>query len=261
MPSRHPAEAAGRALASLDTPRVWSFIVTLFGDLAQAEDDHLDGFVLTRLTEALGIRPEAMRVALHRLRQEDWIRSIKSGRTARHTLTPHGRSLSIAASRVIYARPDEMPQDWIALLVASADKEMRASLVSAGFVPVMPRFFVGHAGLTPPAGAVLMAGRNAAPWLAEEACPPEVGEEFASLADRLHHVALALDAPPIASALDRAVLRGQVVHHWRRLVLRHPYLPPALTGPDWPAHRCRAAMTTVLDRLPRPSLVELAAEC
>ncbi len=68
-------------LTALPTPRVWSMMVTIFGDLAQAPRDRIDGPLLTRLTDGMGIKPEAVRVALHRLRNEDWITSVKSGRT------------------------------------------------------------------------------------------------------------------------------------------------------------------------------------
>ena len=56
------------ALGGDDMPRVWSLIVTVFGDLAQRNGDEIAGPVLGEILAPVGVRPEAMRVALHRLR-------------------------------------------------------------------------------------------------------------------------------------------------------------------------------------------------
>ena len=55
-------------------PRVWSLLVTVFGDLAQ-DGSALPGTVLGEIMSRVGIKPEAMRVALHRLRKDGWIES------------------------------------------------------------------------------------------------------------------------------------------------------------------------------------------
>ena len=63
-----------------DPPRVWSFIVTIFGDLAREDDRYISSRTLNRLTAEIRVKPEATRVALHRLRKEDWLESAKFGR-------------------------------------------------------------------------------------------------------------------------------------------------------------------------------------
>jgi len=55
-------------LAAGDRNRVWSLVVTIFGDLAQGTGDTLSMQTLARITEPLGVKPEALRVALHRLK-------------------------------------------------------------------------------------------------------------------------------------------------------------------------------------------------
>ena len=52
-----------------DPPRVWSFIVTSFGDLTREDDRYISSRTLNRLTAEIGVKPEATRVALHRLRK------------------------------------------------------------------------------------------------------------------------------------------------------------------------------------------------
>ena len=55
------------------TPRVWSLIVTIFGDLARESGMSLSGTALSRMTARVDVRAEATRVALHRLRRDGWI--------------------------------------------------------------------------------------------------------------------------------------------------------------------------------------------
>ncbi len=247
-------------LTALPTPRVWSMLVTIFGDLAQAPRDRIDGPLLTRLTDGMGIRPEAVRVALHRLRNEDWITSVKSGRTSSHALTPRGRGESEAAARLIYARTDDLPADWQIVLTESSETDLRAAMQGAGFAQLMPRVFVAHTGVLPPQDTVAIKGGPLPAWLVQQVVPAELTAEFSELLGVLSRVSAAMDRNPASDPLTVAVLRCLVVHHWRRPVLRHPYLPPALTGRDWPGHLCRAEVATLLSRLPRPSLPELQSE-
>ena len=63
--------------------RVWSVIVTLMGDLTVmgtpgADASGVSGQALGKVMAALGIRPEATRVALHRLRKDGWIESTRT---------------------------------------------------------------------------------------------------------------------------------------------------------------------------------------
>src|SRR6056297_83501 len=91
------------ALLGGDTPRVWSLLVTMFGDLALSPDARLSGACVNALTAAIGIKPEATRVALYRLRKEGWIESYRAGRQSKYALTAYGRSETLAARPRVYA--------------------------------------------------------------------------------------------------------------------------------------------------------------
>lgn len=235
-------------------------LVTIFGDLAQAPQDRIDGPLLTRLTDGMGIKPEAVRVALHRLRNEDWITSVKSGRTSSHALTPRGRRESEAAARLIYARLEELPSDWQLVLTESNETEQRTMMQEAGFLQLTARVFVAHGTRRPPDNTLAMTGGVAPGWLKAQLMPEELGAQFRALLDILGQVSVAMDRQGPDDPVSVALLRCLIVHHWRRLVLRHPHLPPALTGADWPGHLCRVAVVSLLDRLPRPSLADLRTD-
>ena len=108
-----PVADAVSALAALDGQRVWSLLVSVFGDLACGKGEAIDGPVLSAIMAALDIRPEATRVALHRLRNDGWLTSEKLGRTSRHYLTDHGLEQSAAASPRIYGSPDQTRKEWV----------------------------------------------------------------------------------------------------------------------------------------------------
>lgn len=243
-------------LTALPTPRVWSMLVTIFGDLAQAPGDVIDGPVLTRLTAGMGIKPEAVRVALHRLRNDDWIVSEKSGRTAIHALTPFGRNQSAGASSVIYGAPRDMPKGWQLALTQTNTSAQRDKMQKAGFTQLIPRVFFASTHSTPPKDAVSLSGTVAPDWLYAEIVPREVTGQYSELLTLFQNVSQALPEG-LSDPAQVAILRCLIVHHWRRIVLRHPYLPPDLTGADWPGHLCRHKVTSLLARLPRPALSDL----
>ena len=51
-----PLSDAVEALATLNNQRVWSLLVTVFGDLAQNDGDVIEGPVLSALMLDMGIR-------------------------------------------------------------------------------------------------------------------------------------------------------------------------------------------------------------
>ena len=96
-------KSLARHLNGGQPPRVWSLLVTIFGELAQDQNAEISGQTLRDLLDVIGVRPEAMRVALHRLRNEGWIDSRKTGRRSDYFLTPLGLTESMAASPLIYS--------------------------------------------------------------------------------------------------------------------------------------------------------------
>ena len=60
--------------------KVWSLIVTLMGDRLRLNAGAIQNRDLTAILGLLGITPQAIRVAVHRLRRDAWIVTEKSGR-------------------------------------------------------------------------------------------------------------------------------------------------------------------------------------
>lgn len=249
---------AAEALKALGPPRLWSMLVTIFGDLARAPQDRIDGPVLTRLTAGMDLKPQAVRVALHRLRNDGWITSEKHGRTASYALTESGRAQSQTASHRIYAPPAQEDIGWQLVVTEVSDADVRQQMEAAGFAQLMPRVFCGSAAMQVPEHAMVFDGGAAPAWLRNQIVPQDLTAAYAQLHDALEQVAASLRGRAPDTMVERAILRCLIVHHWRRLMLRHPDLPQSLMGADWPGHLCRARVTDLLALLPRPPLNALA---
>lgn len=244
------------ALLALGGQRVWSLMVTLFGDLAQAQDSAIDGPVLSDVMAAMDIRPEAVRVALHRLRNDGWIVSRKHGRTRRHALTPTSRQETLKASARIYASPAMQDTDWQLALLEDATSIPKEEMAKAGFTPLLPRVYLGSAQATAPEAALVLRGGTTPDWLQQQIAPQMLETEYRALLPVLQAAEKSLPAGAL-NPLQIATLRCLIVHNWRRIVLRHPTLPPALLPPDWAGYKCHALVDTLLKRFPRPPLVHI----
>lgn len=253
MPSELDFTQATAGLRTLGGQRVWSLMVSLFGDLAQDEGQAIDGPVLSAMMALLQVKPEATRVALHRLRNDGWIASQKSGRISRHSLTAQGRAETVAASPRIYADPDSGPADWQLILLEKPGR----NLEQLGFVQVQPRLYVGGGDLHPPDGAMPLTAETAPDWLKAQAAPEDLRVPYTALLATLETLESALPRDTRLSPLETAVLRGLIVHNWRRLVLKHPALPQPLIAQDWPGRRCHHHIAALLTRFPRPALSEI----
>lgn len=246
-----PTDAYSQAIHSLSDLgplRVWSLLVTVFGDLAP--DGPLDGPTLSSIMGEIGIKPEASRVALHRLRSDGWVGSEKIGRTSLHRLTPKGQSDSDAARGRIYGQAHEAEA---VMILTSAPVELDPTQ----FAQIAPRVFVCGPLAAIPADAMQLVPQSLPPWLGAQIETEAMRDAYKSLHAVLTDIVEELEDG--LSPLQTAALRVLIVHAWRRLTLRHPDLPRAAHSPDWRGHDCRVLVSDLLTRFPRPDLDTIKA--
>ncbi|KIN74356.1 PaaX family transcriptional regulator C-terminal domain-containing protein [Sulfitobacter guttiformis] len=244
-----PYQQTKAALLALGGQRVWSLMVTLFGDLAQAEGSMIDGPVLSAIMAEMDVRPEAVRVALHRLRNDGWIASEKHGRTGRHALTSTSRKETTLASARIYADPLPPNGEWT--LALSEDVGDEVGMAQHGFMPLLPRVYLGTGPA--PKNTLALRGGAVPNWLRGEVAPLMLEPEYAALLPALQQVHDVLEESTL-TPLQTAVLRCLLVHNWRRIVLRHVALPRDLLPDAWSGHACHTLVDTLLKRFPRPAI-------
>jgi phenylacetic acid degradation operon negative regulatory protein len=242
------------ALLALGKQQVWSLMASLFGDLAQAEGSTIDGPVLSAIMKEMDVRPEAVRVALYRLRNDGWIISEKFGRTGRHGLTAASRTETLRASARIYASPSAQEDGW--QLILTQDSEALEEMERQGFAALLPRVYLAGAHVAAPEDTLVLAGSDVPGWLRAQLAPLMLEAEYEAL---LPHVKQAHDRlrGGTLSPLQTAVLRCLLVHNWRRIILRHPALPRGLLPDSWAGHECHLLVDALLTRFPRPAIEDI----
>lgn len=228
--------------------RVWSVIVSIMGDMARGPGDVVSGTTLGVLMGALGIRPEATRVALHRLRKDGWITSQRAGRGSLYSLTDHGRTQTNAVADRIYGPglPGPVQLHMAVSLLAPDRQGCEQALMAQGFTELTPGVFLGPNHPINTEGLVLFS--DSAPTLPDNILqlllPDAVRMEarcFAKALDGARNLVHADLAP-----LSRAALRLLILHRWRRIALRLPPLP--LTA-LWPNAQLRTEVQMQLKKL------------
>ena len=237
--------------------RVWSVIITLMGDLTvmgtpDADSAGVSGQALGKVMAALGIRPDATRVALHRLRKDGWIESTRHGRRSVYHLTQDGLAQTKAVAKRIYGPARAAPKQWHLLVLPphAEDDGCFDTLIAEGFSELMPGVFLGTSApqATPDALHLSDPKADLPNWVITTLAPPKLqmdSDQLRKTIEQLPHDILH-DLP----ALDRAALRLVLLHEWRRIALRLPDLPVESLCPDLQVRSMVQGVLTALGPLP-----------
>lgn len=246
------------ALADREQIKVWSVIVSIFGDLAQNSSDEISGPYLSAITERIGIRPEAMRVAIHRLRKDNWIESRKVGRVSQYRLSPFGHAESKAASPRIYGKlsaGQPLSKDkWHLILLPPGTTHQT---ITPNQIEISQSVVLGHGPITNLSAdnlSVLFEKLEAPLWVREAILPEPLRSAYEAFFTVLTYIRETLHNPHQLSEIDALVLRVLIVHNWRRLLLRHSEAVDAFFPEGWIGNECRALVIAILDELPRADL-------
>ncbi|MEM9797836.1 MAG: PaaX family transcriptional regulator C-terminal domain-containing protein [Pseudomonadota bacterium] len=231
--------------------RTWSVLVAVFGDLAPAKGDALSGTALREILRMIGIRPEALRVALHRLRKDDWIESERIGRQSTHRLSAKGRRETARATPLIYATGPRAERTFLYLSPPGRN--------GIGFA-VAPQLALGCERVVPP-DVIACAPPQMPDWITALVCPPDLLDATADLSARFSELLINLSRRSQAlTAVERAALRVLAVQGWRRVVLKLPALSDDAFPPDWRGAACREGLAAILSSVPRPDIAEIEAD-
>lgn len=233
------------------TPRVWSLLVTVFGELAQDEGAKISGTLLGSLTALLGIKPEAMRVALHRLRKDGWIESERDGRKRLHQLTEWGRAQSADATPRIYDLADVRSPVFLVICEAktagNVATQSEAWITSQIVVTTRPALYKN-------AFITQLQPEDLPDWMRQKIIGRATQDQATALLEQMRATHPQADG---LSNLEIAALRILIVHSWRRIILRTPALPDFVFPNLWAGPACRARVAHCLNQLPAQSLGDL----
>ena len=214
--------------------RVWSLIVTFFGDAVNPRGRRVALSVLQDAMALLNVEAGAVRTALSRLAKDGWVERARDGRLSFYQLSPQGRFAFDEATRRIYSPgPPDWRGEWtIAITDADHADRMRAH----GFVPLGGPAWIkaGEEPGEPPQDVLVIRGHGTAfpPGLIRLWEPETLARQYDTfIADWLGF------DPANLSPAQAMAARTLLIHDWRRLVLRDPHLPAALLPDDWPGSR------------------------
>jgi len=216
-------------------PRIWSLVITVFGDCVQHRGGRVATARLSRLLGRIGVETGALRTALSRLSRDGWVEGRKSGRTSSYVLTERGLDAFVSASARIYAAPPAMPvRAWV------FDSPPVPGALAAAGGSLRP------APVSDAADGFRITGEIAAQsapavWAA---LPPAHETALHRLGEDLIAQELVSDVP-----LDAAAARMLLVHRWRRLILRWPDVPAEFLPDDFRPRDLHRAMASAYARL------------
>ncbi|WP_435230523.1 PaaX family transcriptional regulator C-terminal domain-containing protein [Pseudopelagicola sp. nBUS_20] len=239
--------------------RVWSLVITILGDLCQKPEDFITGRALGHLVARLGVNNQALRVALHRLRRDGWIRTERDGRSSNYYLSNQGQTMVVSVRNRIYQSnpPKKIP---IYLIVAppsvSATDFANTLPESACNLSTRIALFSGDTTLPPNYLQIPLEANPVPDWITEIIAPSALQSEFCILQKAIRTV-LSEQVP--TTIVDRTILRLIILHHWRRLILRQSLLADILLPDQWPGAMARRQVSVALTRYDRPDLLALNA--
>lgn len=217
------------ALHSEGRLRVWSLVITVFGDLVQHRGGVISTARLGALMSRIGIESGTVRTALSRLGRDGWVLSERVGRTSLYRLSPQGIERFAPATSLIYAAPQSGAVDTWSIYVTLDGATPQVGVVPHGHVPK---------------GAdCIVTGQLEHVSDAYRARFLDDG-----LRDALDALARDIDVlrrAELHAPLDAAAARMLLVHRWRRLVLRHPEPVPQLMPDDISLPDPRVAMAAI----------------
>lgn len=230
--------------------RVWSLVITIFGDAIVPRGGRVALSTLQDIMARLRVEPGALRTAMSRLAGDHWVTRERQGRNSFFSLDENGRHAFDLATRRIYAsRPPEWAGRWtVALAPPGVDEGPASELAALGFLRIG-----GGAYLRPETADAADAGDALSGMLVvhgESADHPEafralwpseqIAGAYHAFVAAYRPLAHALENGKRLSPLEAMTARTLLIHDWRRIVLRDPGLPPALLPEAWPGEAARA---------------------
>lgn len=237
------ADEAITRLTAMGEIKVWSLLATIFGGFASNDGDQISGTHLTKIMTRIGVKPEAMRVAIHRLKKDGWITVEKSGRINRYGLSDVARAETHSVSAQIFASKIDERSDWGICL----GKPAAAVQIPMNALPIGSFGFIAPLDARGDHDCLFgkLDQRNLPHWLEAELLP----KHHRTNLNELYAVMAALQIDDDINTLEFITLNVLVLHNWRRLALRQAPLIEALMGPEWIGAKCRKLAIKTLNQL------------
>jgi phenylacetic acid degradation operon negative regulatory protein len=243
--------------------RTGSIVITVFGDAIVPRGGSVWLGTLLEFFKALDIDSSVVRTAMSRLTADGWFERTKVGRNSFYRLVKRERLTFDIATKHIYGAP---ASDWTGrfelLLIGNGEDRdaSREALKNAGFGSPLPGVWVAPSGVPVPeeaAGAIRLevsAEDDSGRRLLSESWPLDrTADAYLKFMKTFEPLRNWIGRREVLSDADAFTARILLIHHYRRVVLRDPLLPPALLPRDWPGRAARKVCGEIYRALLAPS--------
>lgn len=247
------ARALDRVISGLHGRRlrVWSIVISFFGDSVVPRGGTVWLGVIREMMEALRIESGTLGAAMSRLTADGWLERTRDGKLSYYRLADAGRRTFENAARRIYSSSliegsPEWDGTWTLALLPDAQADAQRKMVDAGFGRLDARLWVRPSSGGPlPAGALRFEGARAtegelqsAVWAAWDL--DRVGRGYRRFLECFEPLVLALEGGAPIHPRDAIGARTLLIHEYRRQVLKDPRLPVGLLPSEWPGRPAHA---------------------
>ena len=223
--------------------RVWSVIITFFGDAIVPRGGSVSARTVQILLDRMGIEAGAVRTAFSRLTNDGWVVREKLGRSSFYHLSPMGLGPFAAATDRIYAPlPTANPAN-------PANENWRLTLRENDFPKPHLRKLESDRDTKPiskPSDDFLLDGTfaNIPDWLKNMSCQPAHRQSYSALMEAFEPIAGA-----DLSDIDSLAVRCLLIHEWRRILFQFDKVEPEFWTTDWPEPACHRFVCDLYQQL------------
>ena len=233
--------------------RVWSVVITIFGDAIQPHGGIVAMSDLQIMLGTMNVESGALRTAMSRLAKEGWVTREKQGRNSFYQLSKAGLKSFIPATQKIYKAefsPD--PQRLIiavgpdvigharetqnALLDAFGGLQLRNGVALFADPSEKLRKQLADADMIQLESEIAVLPD----WVIEKLDLQSLADDYLALIERFAPLVATRNELEMLSPLEALCVRTLLIHDWRRLILKQPALPKHLLPADWPGATCHA---------------------
>ena len=229
-----PIQDLVERLNSTKKLRVWSVIITFFGDAIVPRGGSVSAKTVQSLLSEMNIEPGAVRTAFSRLTSDGWVVREKLGRSSFFRLSATGLAPFEAATDRIYAAlPTLEAHDDGWKLVFHADTYPQPTIQRNGSSESSGGD--GGGGGNADGDSFIFEGRikQMPDWIKAQHCQTEHKQSFENLMDNFAPLQ-GIDLAPRSALAARCLL----IHEWRRILFQFESVAPEFWTDDWPQAQC-----------------------
>ena len=212
--------------------RVWSVIITFFGDAIVPRGGSVSARTVQALLARMGIEAGAVRTAFSRLSNDGWVVREKRGRSSFYRLSRTGLQPFAEATDRIYAPLQQQQEDGLWTIRLSKDTYPE------------PQIIKGRQ--TTPDDDFELVGTvdNIPDWMKRMHCSDAHRDGYTKLM-----AAFSAIDPAQLSQLEAMAVRCLLIHEWRRILFQFDSVPPEFWTDDWPQAQCHQFVSSLYHQL------------